>query len=596
MNLARAIDFGGGRYRRLFRDLISGPSDGEWSRTDWGGLLCLNSRKISELPKDLPAGRKVHYCGVESDDDIRRALAGVPDGTAADLIFVARIRPENLYDFGTGILDRANVLFVLDYVPDSVEERHHAFNLFHKSLLLRRIGAVLYYYHRVVEMLTMSGELPATPPAIVESLGFEALLYQFGVLRDRVWQKFDLWHKQSVKRARANAPKAPTKALQECRHAVITGWYGTETAGDKAILLEIIHVLRERAPGIRISVTSIVPGLSLLTNLECDIDAEILELRCLDYGRLSSVDLVVFGGGPMMDSSQLKYIETLFGWARRRGVATMAFGCGVGPLKTKAGTQRVKSILANTDQAFFRDRRSAELALELGFAGKARHACDPAMRFVSRWSKDKRRSESDADSGGRMVTLLRAQTTEYSASAGDETDRLQAEVSGFISEYLSDNAGNSVQMLPMHTFWFGNDDRDYMRIVANGVAGEGTPEECRESPSLDMLLRGISEAAVGLPMRFHGHVFMLALNIPFISINYTGAGGKVFNLIKRFGLLDYSVALIDGFEPGTLHRRMDKLKAEVDIVRQRMRVQLGADLAKLESIYDELFGKREPIA
>ena len=578
-----------GDLRAVLRVLLAGDfTEGRQIR----GFHRVDAKKVSKegcRSRDL-VGKLALVDGVDSDSNISTLLEGLNGRFDEGVLFVVRLRSDNLYSFSTSILDRANVLFVLDYVPTSVEERHHTFNLFHKSLLLRRIGALLYYYHQVVEMLTMSGELPATPPAIVDSLGIKAFLYQFGVLRDRVWQKFDLWHKQSIKRARDNAPKAPTKLLKDCRHAVITGWYGTETAGDKAILLEIIHVLRERAPGIRISITSIVPGLSRLTNLECDIDAEILELRCLDYGRLSSLDLVVFGGGPMMDSSQLKYIETLFGWARRRGVATMAFGCGVGPLKTKAGTQRVKSILTNTDQAFFRDRRSAELAVELGFAGNALHACDPAMGFVSRWSKDKRRSESDADSAGRMVTLLRAQTTEYSASASDETDRLQAEVSAFIGEYLSDNIGNSVQMLPMHTFWFGNDDRDYMRIVANGIPGEGTPEQYRESPSLEMLLQRISDAAVGLPMRFHGHIFLLALNIPFVSINYTGADGKVFNLIERYELLDYSVDLSHEYEPKTLCRRLKKLQENDDAVRRKMQNQLSYDLVRLRSIYTKLFG------
>lgn len=593
MNLTCRIDFGGSSYRWLFLELISSSSDYKWSRIDRKGFLCLNSRTVPKLPKDLPAKRKIHYWGVESDGDIRRILDGAPESMPPNLIFIARIQKENLYGFSTGILDRANVLFLLDYVPKSIEERHHAFNLFHKSLLLRRIGFVLYYYDIVLEMLTTLGNLPAKPPAIVDSLGLRALCYQFGVLRDRILRKVDFWHKRSIKRARSNAAQAPFRSLKECRHAVITGWYGTETAGDKAILLEIIHVLRGRAPGIRISITSIVPGLSRLTNLECGIDAKILDLRNLDYRRLQTVDLVVFGGGPMMDSSQLMYIETLFAWARSRRVSTLAFGCGVGPLKTKTGAQRVKSILANTDRAFFRDRRSAELAQELGFAGDARHACDPAMRYVNRWLANRQPIGFDEGGGDRLVTLLRAQTTEYSANAGDQTDRMLTEVSDFLLKYLSDNAENSVEMLPMHTFWFGNDDRDYMRMIANRVEGGDKFEQCLESLSLDKLLQHLSKASLGLPMRYHGHVFMLAMSIPIISINYTGAGGKVFNLIERFDLLNYSVALSDNLTPGVLEQRLVKLQSEIGLVRQKIRQQMSIDLANLESVYDELFESSE---
>ena len=589
------IEFAGSKLKATLRSLLAKASEPDDDGRDCENVpLILRSSLIpAGFTVVFGARERTLFHGISSEEDINRALAEGGDKCRGASLFLVRLTRENLHGFRTGLLDRADVLFVLDYVPTSVEERHHAFGLFHKSLSLRRTGAFLFYYNRVIEMLTTCGELPAAPPCLLEHLGVHGLFYQCGVLRDRVWQRFDLWHNRSRRRARSCAPRIAAGKLNSCRHAVITGWYGTETAGDKAILLEVIHVLRERLPGIRISITSIVPGLSRLTNLECGIDAGILELRDLDYGQLESVDLVVFGGGPMMDSSQLKYIETLFEWARRRGAVTMAFGCGVGPLKSDAGRRRVRSILANTDHAFFRDERSAALARELGFAGELRHACDPALRYVRRWREENRCGKSDGASGDKMVTLLRAQTMEYSSSAGEEADWVRSGASGFIREYLAGKPARTVQMLPMHTFWFGNDDRDYTRLVGDGVLGEGRPELVLESPSLEMLLQSISEAAVGLPMRFHGHIFLLALEIPFVSINYTGPGGKVFNLIERYGMLEYSVNVNEKFSAETLRRRLEKLQRDVESVRQRTRSQLARDLAKLESIYDELFGVEE---
>ncbi len=591
MKLSRAIDFRAGSYRRVFQDLLSGAEGEDWCRVERRGLLCLNHRTLPEFPADIPAGQRVHYCGVESDEAIRRVFAKANARASVDIVFVARIDQENLYRFGTSMLDLATVLFILDYVPKTVEDRNHAFNLFHKSLLLRRIGSLLHYYDRVVEMLTAVGPLPASPPDLLDSLGSKSLLYQCGVLRERIWRKYDLWYRHSKRRASANAPKSQRKSLKDCQRALITGWYGTETAGDKAILQELIHVLREKTPGIKISITSIVPGLSRLTNLEIGLDADVLDLRSLDYRKLGSVELVVFGGGPLMDSSALKYIEILFAWARRRGLATLVFGCGVGPLKTDLGIARVKSILRNTDHAFFRDERSADMARELGFCGPKLYACDPAMRYVVRW-RDRQAAAPADHTREQLVTLLRAQTNEYSARAGTETDRLRDEVLRFIRSFLNGNAEREVVMLPMHTFWLGNDDRDYISRIVGRIPQEMRLKACKETLLLDGLLERISKARWGLPMRFHGHVFMLALNIPFVSIDYTGAGGKVGNLIEHYGLADYSVSVVDASLSGEIRQRWKDIRTHADEIQVRVREQLEKDLLGLEKTYRQLFGER----
>ena len=42
-------------------------------------------------------------------------------------------------------------------------------------------------------------------------------------------------------------------------------------------------------------------------------------------------------------------------------------------------------------------------------------------------------------------------------------------------------------------------------------------------------------------MRYHGHIFSIALNVPFISIDYTGKNGKVSNLLERISCVENSI-------------------------------------------------------
>lgn len=584
------IDLTTADYRRAFERALDPRTGAAWTRIEGDRVVCLNGRTVRDLPDGLPPGKQIFHWGVESDEEIR-GLAQRHEGRA--VTYVARIGRDNLYRFGTATLDRARVLFVLDYVPRTLEERFHAFNLFHKALMLRRNGFALFYQHRVVELLTSVGELPAEPPGLVESLGAKSIAYQLRVFRERVWNRLDLWHRLSRIRARWDTlgRRRTPKKLDDCRDVLVTGWYGTETAGDKAILLEVVHALRENHPDTRLSITSIVPGLSRLTNLETGLDAEVLELRSLSYRRLKTVDLVVFGGGPLMDSSQLKYIATLFEWARRRGVATLVFGCGVGPLRTEAGTERVGTILRAAGHGFFRDERSAAKALELGFAGPGLHACDPALRYVHRWKLENPEG-GHPPAGERLVALLRAQTSEYSPTAGADSDDLTRAFAGFVQAFQERRPAAAVEMLPMHTFWFGNDDRDYAESVPLPPEAESRVTRERKTLTLNMLLRRISGARWGLPMRYHGHVFLLGLEIPFVSLDYTGGQGKVRNLVERYGLGDYSLDTGGQITAEALMQRWSAVEERYDVLHRQIASRLAADLRQLETVYRQLWPGR----
>jgi polysaccharide pyruvyl transferase WcaK-like protein len=582
-----ALDFQAATYRRFFKEISGRAEENRWREVRCGSTLFIRMATFRQIHESQVALKRVHYYGVESSGEIQRLLQQENVSPSIERIFVARIRRENLYRFGVEILDRATVLFILDYVPQTLEERLHIFNLFHKSLLLRRTGSFLLYYSRVIDVLTTDGPLPDVPPDPSDSLGANSFFYQLGVLRDRVLSKLDLHYNVSIRTSFKKSPRGQAKDIKDCRNVLITGWYGTETAGDKAILQELVDVLRERLPGIKISITSVVPDLSRLTNLELALEAKIFELRNLDYHQLRSVDLVVFGGGPLMDSSQLKYIEGLFAWAYRHGLATLIFGCGIGPLKTQLGVKGAKSILRNTRYAFFRDEGSAELAEELGFRGPKLYACDPALRYVVRWRR--RTQTAKVGPQERLIALLRAQTREYSNNADSEATKLAKDLSDFFAKYLRESDIREIILLPMHFFWLGNDDREYIRTIREMMPGESHISAIREPLLLEDLLERISNADWGLPMRFHGHIFMLALGIPFVSINYTGTEGKISSLIRRYELEECSVNLANGVSYEDFQARWKSVVARVSLIRERMQMHVNEDLERLEETYDRLF-------
>ena len=583
-----------GSYQKLLCAILTRvESKSRRGILSYGNLKAIGCDDICSFSSADAITDEIHCFGLESSNDIDRFEKRVSSDvknkdSLASVIYIVRINRENFYEFSTSSLENRSAILVLEHFPQSGEARAHLFSLFHKLLLQRRNTPFQYYYSEVLAKLSSCESTLDCVPDVIKCLGGRRFRGALRVFRERIFTKFNLDSLLSRLRARANPGKMERKELKLCRHALITGWYGTETSGDKAILMELVDVLEEKCPGIKISITSIVPGWSLLTNLELGLSVEVLELRSLSYRKLDSVDLVVFGGGPLMDSSQLKYIDTLFGWAHARGAGTMIFGCGVGPLKTDFGRSKVTNIILNTDYAFFRDEKSAELAKELGLRGPALHACDPALRYVTRWRERRDVCREAVGEEAFVVALLREQTKEYSDSASEVTSCLLEELRGLFQAIIRRNKTSVVRLLPMHTFWLGNDDREYLVKVAKGFSSDKVAY-CSDALSLESLLKEISKSTFGLPMRYHGHIFMLALDIPFLSVDYTGKAGKIANLLGRFDLLEYSIASDSQIHAAELLLLWNRILMSRENIQSKIRVQRDRDLHNLEQIYSDLW-------
>jgi polysaccharide pyruvyl transferase WcaK-like protein len=59
--------------------------------------------------------------------------------------------------------------------------------------------------------------------------------------------------------------------------------------------------------------------------------------------------------------------------------------------------------------------------------------------------------------------------------------------------------------------------------------------------TIDDILNALHSSKTTVAMRYHGHIFSIALNVPFISIDYTGKKGKVSNLLERISYVENSV-------------------------------------------------------
>lgn len=334
------------------------------------------------------------------------------------------------------------------------------------------------------------------------------------------------------------------------KKVLITGWYGTETQGDKAILGELLYFIKQCSPQCEILLTTIHQIISEQTNTELEDlkNAKLINIKeASDFTVINAVDAVIMGGGPLTDSTSMREIWKIFSEANRQEKARVIFGCGIGPLHLQEYTDWTRKILELTSSGFLRDMESKEKADQLCPSNPLNVACDPAIAFVNRWKKRQGINVDQKTDSIRVGTLLRAMTGEFfKGMSQSEIDAYNKTVGKNLTECLAAlpyKINLDLQLLHMNAPWIGGDDRIFNRFIEYSVENRFSSENIKEYLTLNEHLEKMDILRFSLAMRYHGHIFSLALGIPFFSIDYTGKQGKVSNLLKRIGYEDFTLKL-----------------------------------------------------
>ncbi len=161
---------------------------------------------------------------------------------------------------------------------------------------------------------------------------------------------------------------------------LLSGYYGFGNVGDEAILASTIESLREKQPGIEVSVLSANPQD---TSKTYSVDAyQRMSAKEVASGILSC-DLVVFGGGSLLQDdtsfrSLLYYLSVIFS-SRVLGKPVVVYANGVGPLRSPAGRLLTRLALMLVRKVTVRDPESEKLLKRIGVKKPVRVTADPAF-------------------------------------------------------------------------------------------------------------------------------------------------------------------------------------------------------------------------
>lgn len=323
----------------------------------------------------------------------------------------------------------------------------------------------------------------------------------------------------------------------------IIGWYGTETIGDRAILAGLFRLFAEVYGDFHVRLGSLNPFFSDRCYLE---DREyynsitaghLKELKTYNTMRQKDIkrnvqgcDYVFFGGGPFMDISVLDNMLYAFRYAKKKGLKTGILGCGYGPISNPHLMNSVKKLVQKSDVVIFRDEISRIEFSKIYEDEKVVSLIDPAT-FCAQYAYELLKAETRT--GHYVAVNLRDVSLDsYDNTLSDQYEKLFISI---ISKEISEGT-QQIQMVPMHTYHIGGDDREYLYRMAEKFDEDVVMVHSRPLSLFDTM-KVYYHARKCYGMRFHSVVLQTLLNGNNIILDYTHpTKGKTIGFIRQLGL------------------------------------------------------------
>lgn len=311
------------------------------------------------------------------------------------------------------------------------------------------------------------------------------------------------------------------KKLSDNSFVIFMGWYGTETAGDKAILFQTIEDYINKYGKNTIPIlVSLNPIYSTLMSEEYHQifgrELTIAPPFCSELLDLNCVNELVMAGGPLMEVPDLEVILAHFTEFRRRGVVTTLYGVGLSNYISLGTVNKVKELFAQSSNISFRDRASQKYAKKLLPKLKSIVIDDPALTFARKFCSTRTREK-------KVVCFLRMPTKEYPYLGN--SGEIENSLIQYLRTLIENLPGREMRLLHMHFHHTGGNDIRLNSEICRHLNNENVTLERRPMSLMDVL-NEIRSAELAVCMRYHSMVFSFALQTPFIAIDYT-SGGKV---------------------------------------------------------------------
>lgn len=374
---------------------------------------------------------------------------------------------------------------------------------------------------------------------------------------------------------------------KKLNNVIITGWWGTETAGDKAILGELLHFLKNKNPLIKIDFTSYDDYVIKKTLRELNYKNHYKLYSISKFAKKNIVkkyDAIIIGGGPLMELSNTNYIRKAFLIANKYNIEKIIFGCGISLNLSGKHKKIISDICKLTSKGFFRDKESLDLALKWGCTGNLDYACDPAINYISRWIENNKHLEKQ-----NIITgLLRECPNKYLKTNQTNYEKInneKLEMTANSFKTISNIHNTRIDLQAMNSCYNGDDDRIYNRKIEKLCSANNITTE-KKYLSLNQLLENIYKSKYVIATRYHAHIFSATMIIPFLSIDYTGKQAKIKNFLK---MIDYKNSIdFSGLNEQKIIENFKYISDNYSLIQNELKNKKSMLIDKLNNIYSKI--------
>ncbi|WP_298766059.1 polysaccharide pyruvyl transferase family protein [uncultured Polaribacter sp.] len=332
---------------------------------------------------------------------------------------------------------------------------------------------------------------------------------------------------------------------------VIIGWYGTETIGDRAILAGLISFFNKAFNKFEIQLGSLYPFFSertvnedysfLKEIIKKDLSINIFNTQNSKelIENIKESDLVVIGGGPLMDLNELYMLEYSFKIAKKNKIKTAILGCGIGPLFNKGFRKSVLNIVNNSDLVILRDSKSKDNLSEIFKEFKVDFdpnniltSFDPAVECTLEFNKIHKKNNEDY-----IAVNLREFPLEYNTS--NNINSINEDLKIFIKDLAVKFSDREIRLIPMHYFHIGGDDRVFLNKILLDIEKENVIVQ-NSNLTLKETISVFSNSYFNVGMRFHSVVLQTIVSGKNYVLDYTEPKrGKIYGFIRDIDTINY---------------------------------------------------------
>jgi len=305
----------------------------------------------------------------------------------------------------------------------------------------------------------------------------------------------------------------------------VSGSYGGLNAGDEAILTCIVNELGRLVPDVEVVVFSRDPqhteqhhdvekGIAVR---DATVDEVVPEVERLDL-------LLLGGGGLLYDGEAHNYVREVR-LAQERGIPTMAYAIGAGPLRDRDDRLVVREALDGMESVTVRDTETKRLLEEVGVRKPIEVTADPALLLSPVPFSEEMLEREGVATDRRLVGMSVREPG--GAAPGLEQSPYHLTLA-HAADFIVDRFDADVVFVPMERADVGHAHRVMAEMAEPARA---SVLHGRYGPRQLLGLMDHLELAVG--MRLHFLIFAAVSHVPLLALPYAS---KVVGLFEALDL------------------------------------------------------------